>query len=196
MWLVYEVGLPEMHSELTVASELVNGGEKVLKVVGVVRPVQRLEVRTVEGVLGSAGIKSEVDAGFVKHTHSLLVVSCIVHGVDTNSVDSKLPEHLNVGSERLGVEKRVRSVGSSTGLVSHTADEEAVLTGHEGIAGDGDLRVCQYSIQWPRGLTMTYRREVASLALLNAASESSGDKGGRRDGSGKNGLHDECFSSV
>lgn len=132
---------------LTVACECVNSGEKVLQVFGVVRLVQSLQALAVERVVGSAGVKGEVDAGLVEHPHSFIVVTRVVDSVDTDEVDSKLFEHLNVGRESFSVEERVLGISSSTGLVCNTTDEETVVPSHKGIAFDGDLYEMSVSVQ-------------------------------------------------
>jgi hypothetical protein len=126
-------------SLLTVACERINGGEEVLQVLGVVRLVQSLQALTVERVIGSAGVEGEVDAGLVEHPHSFIVVTSVVDGVNTDEVDSKLFEHLNVGRESFGVEERVLGICGSTRLVCNTTDKETVVSSHEGIAFNGDL---------------------------------------------------------
>lgn len=130
----------------------------MLQVLGVVRLVESLQALTVEGVFGSAGVKCEVDAGLVEHPHGFIVVTRVVDSVDTDGVDSKLFEHLNVGSEGLSVEERILSISSSTGLVCNTTDKETLVSSHEGIAFDGDLH--DMSVSTPSSSSMANRTGV------------------------------------
>lgn len=147
---------------LTVTSECVDGREEVLQVFGVVRLVEGLQALAVQGVLGSAGIESKVDASLVKHTHGFIVITGVVDSVDTDGVDSKLLEHFNVGRERLSVEQRILCIGGATRLVSNTADEEPLVSRHEGIALNSDLRQGQYRSEW---LAWELKRTGARLPL-------------------------------
>jgi hypothetical protein len=101
--------------------------------------MQSLQALTVERVIRSACIEGEVDTSLVKHPHSFIVVTRVVNSVDANSVDSKLFEHLNVGSEGVSVEEGVLGISGSTRLVCNTADEETLVSGHESIALDSNL---------------------------------------------------------
>lgn len=124
----------------------------MLQVLGVVRLVESLQALTVERVIGGAGVKCEVDAGLVEHPHSFIVITGVVDGVNTDEVDSKLFEHLNVGRESFGVEERVLGISSSTGLVCNTTDEETVVSSHKGISFDSDLDRMSVLVQYPSSI--------------------------------------------
>lgn len=164
----------------------------MLQVFGVVRLVEGLQALTVERVFGSAGVEGEVDAGIVQHLHGFIVVTGVVNSVDTNSVDSKLFEHLNVGRERFSVEERVLGISSSTGLVCNTTNEETLVSSHEGIAINGDLNKMSVLIACPHKSGRSYRLKAATLALLHA-SESARYERSRREGGCESRLHDAVW---
>jgi hypothetical protein len=174
---------------LTIACERIDGREKVLQVLSVVRLVKSLQAFTVEGVVRSAGIESEVDAGLVQHPHSIVVVTSIVDGVNTDGVDSKLLKHLDVGLECFSVEKRILGIGSTTRLVRNTTDEETRVSSHEGVAVDSNLDRMSVWMQAEHRIDKSYGLKSATLALLHT-SECTGHEGSRRNGGGKTRLHD------
>jgi hypothetical protein len=69
---------------------------------------------TVEGVVGSVGIESEVDAGIIENLHTFIVALGVVNGVDADGVDSKIFEVGNIALQPLDIEERVLSVSCTT----------------------------------------------------------------------------------
>ena len=122
----------------TIASESVNGSKHALKVHIIVRSVQRREIRSVERVLRSIGVKSKIDARIIQHFHRLIVVLAVIDRVDSDRVDSQLLEALNVARESFGVQERIRRVRSTSRLVCHSADVKSLAIGPERVAFCGD----------------------------------------------------------
>jgi hypothetical protein len=91
----------EEEEEVVVVCELVDSGEDGLEVDVVVGLVEGGRVLAVERVSGGVSIKSEVDACIVQHLHSLVVVLGVVNGVDTDGVDTKILEVLDIATEAL-----------------------------------------------------------------------------------------------
>lgn len=82
----------EGHS-IGVISKRIDSGEDGLEVDAVVRFGG---VRAVQGVQGRVSVKDEVDSCFRECIHAVIVISSVVDGVDTDSVDSKLGEVWNI----------------------------------------------------------------------------------------------------
>jgi hypothetical protein len=81
------------------------------------------------------------------------MIARVVDGVNADSINSKLLEHLNVRRKRVGVKERVLSISSTAGLVRNTTDEEALVSSHESIAINSDLDMGQFWHNLSTGLT-------------------------------------------
>lgn len=115
----------------------INSGEETLQVDGVVRDGGLIASDRVQG---SVDIESNVDSSLGKSVHASIVVDAVVNSVDTDGVDAKLLEVLDVTLATSLVGQRVLSVRRATGLVVDTTDVEAVVAGEEGVALDGNGR--------------------------------------------------------
>lgn len=104
----------EEQEKVVVVVERLDRGKDRLKVDVVVRTVKSGIGLTVEGVIRSVGIESEVDTGVFEDLHTLIVVLGVVNGVDTDSVDSKILEVGNIALQSLDIEERVLSVSRTT----------------------------------------------------------------------------------
>lgn len=134
---IFELRLGETCAH-TVASESVNGSKHALEVHIVVRSVQRSEIRSIERVLRSIGVKSKIDARIIQHFHRLIVVLAVIDRVDSDRVDSQLLEALNVARKSFRVQQRIRRVRCTSRLVCHSADVESLAIGPERVAFCGD----------------------------------------------------------
>ena len=72
-----------------IGSKLLNGGEDALEVDLVVRNLRR---STIDRVLWSVDIEGKVDTSISKGVHAGVVIGSVVHGVDTNGIDTQLLE--------------------------------------------------------------------------------------------------------
>lgn len=92
---------------VVVLGELVDGGEDALQVDGVVRGVGG---RAVDGVQRVVDVKGNVDTGVREGLHALLVRLGVVGRVDTDNVDAKILEFLDILKADLGIGKGVLDV--------------------------------------------------------------------------------------
>lgn len=114
----------EEKESVAVASESIHGCKDALKIDGVVGLGRR---GTVDGILWSVDIQSEVDTSSSECAHAGVVVCRVVHGVNSDGVDSELLELCNVaGASRL-VGERVGCIRGTTWLVVKTPDVETVV---------------------------------------------------------------------
>lgn len=113
----------------------VDGREYALQVRGV---VGLLGVILGDGVGGIVGIEHHIDAGLGEGVHALIVVLGVVGHVDTDDVDTKLLEPLDIRHADLGVGEGVELGGRATGLVIDTTNVEPLLALEEGVAGGCD----------------------------------------------------------
>lgn len=67
------------------------------------------------------------------------MVGTVVDRVDSDRVDSKALEQLNVVAKSVEVEERVGGIRSTTGLIGDTTDVEPLVTSVECVAASGDL---------------------------------------------------------
>lgn len=104
----------EEQEKVVVVVERLDCGKDRLKVDVVVRAMESGVGLTVEGVVGSVGIESEVDAGIIENLHTFIVALGVVNGVDADGVDSKIFEVGNIALQALDIEERVLSVSCTT----------------------------------------------------------------------------------
>lgn len=126
--VVHDLVTREESEGVVVLGEHLDSGEDTLDVGGVVR---RTGLGTVDGVLGVVDIENKVDAGFGEGIHALIVVTLVVDSVDTDNVDAKLLEVLDITLADLGVGQRILVGGGTTGLVVDTSEVESLVASPE-----------------------------------------------------------------
>ena len=94
-----------------VRSELLNGREDALEVDLVVGDLGR---STVDRVLGSVDVESEVDTSVGEGIHAGVVLGSVVDSVDTDSVDAELLELGDVALAAIGIGNGILRVGGAT----------------------------------------------------------------------------------
>lgn len=99
---------------VVVLGKCVNGSEDTLEIDGVVGHGDRGVVLAVEGVVWGVDVQSKVDAGISQSLHARIVVCRVIHGVDTNGVDSKLLELGNITRASSRISNGVLEGGGAT----------------------------------------------------------------------------------
>jgi hypothetical protein len=88
---------------IVVLGECINCGKDELKVDFVIRHLNRRHVVSVERVLGTVDIESEIDAGVGQQLHAGVVVGRVVDRVYANGIDAQLLELGHITGAACGV---------------------------------------------------------------------------------------------
>lgn len=104
LFVVDDLVTGEKGKSVGVFGEHLDGGKDTLKVLGIVRGTG---VATVDGVLGVVDIEDQINTGILKSLHALVVVELVVDSIDTDCVDTKVLEVLNIAETDVSVAKRI-----------------------------------------------------------------------------------------
>jgi hypothetical protein len=94
----------EKGSNIVILGKHLNGSEDALEIVGIVRKVR---VASVDGILGVVDIEHDVDAGILQSLHTLVMIGLVVNGVDSDCVDAKVLELLDITEADVRISQRI-----------------------------------------------------------------------------------------
>lgn len=128
-WLVVDDLIArEEGQRVVILGKHLNSSKNALKVHGV---VGGSGLKTVDGVAWVVDVKNQVDAGISEGVHALVVILGVVDSVNTNSVDAKVLEVLDITEAGLGVSEGILVGRSTTRLVVDTTKVEALAISPE-----------------------------------------------------------------